>query len=82
MLYISPEMLMRKKKWRNMVLSELYQKRLVAFIVDEAHCVKKCVFPTAYTSLSGLSCHSHDTIGRSVFETAIAVQQYMRQCRL
>ena len=34
------------------------------------------------TGLSGLSCRSHDTIGRSVFETAIAFQQYTRQCRL
>ena len=40
-VYISPELLLRKAKWREMLRSDLFQQRLVGFIVDEAHCVKK-----------------------------------------
>ena len=40
-IYISPELLLRKAKWREMLRSALFQERLVGFIVDEAHCVKK-----------------------------------------
>ena len=40
-IYISPELLLRKFKWREMLRSDLFQQRLVGFIVDEAHCVKK-----------------------------------------
>ena len=41
MIYISPELLLRKAKWREMLRSDLFQERLVGFIIDEAHCVKK-----------------------------------------
>ena len=40
-IFISPEQLLGKKKWRDMLRSEVYQKCLAAFVVDEAHCVKK-----------------------------------------
>ena len=40
-IFISPERLLRKKRWRDMLRSEVYQKHLAAFVVDEAHCVKK-----------------------------------------
>ena len=40
-IFISPEQLLRKKRWRDMLRSEMYQKHLAAFVVDEAHCVKK-----------------------------------------
>ena len=40
-IFISPEQLLGKKTWRDMLRSEVYQKRLAAFVVDEAHCVKK-----------------------------------------
>ena len=40
-IYISPELLLKKAKWREMLRSDLFQQRMVGFIVDEAHCVKK-----------------------------------------
>ena len=39
-VFISPEMLLTEDKWRNMILSPVYKDRLVALVVDEAHCVK------------------------------------------
>ena len=43
MVYISPELLLCCTKWRerDVLVSVVYQKRTVGFIVDEAHCVKK-----------------------------------------
>ena len=40
-VYFSPEQLLCRSKWREMLQSEVYQKNLVAFVVDEAHCVKQ-----------------------------------------
>ena len=40
-VYISPEQILRRVKWREMLQSEVYQKNLVGFVVDEAHCVKQ-----------------------------------------
>ena len=39
-LFISPESLLTKKVWREMIKNDEYKSRLVGFIVDEAHCVK------------------------------------------
>ena len=39
-IYISPELLLKKGKWREMLRSDLFQQRMVGFIVHEAHCVK------------------------------------------
>ena len=41
LVYFTPELLLAKKTWRNLLRKENYAKRLKAFIVDEAHCVKK-----------------------------------------
>lgn len=41
LLYISPESLLRNYQWREMLRSEVYRENLVAFVVDEAHCVKQ-----------------------------------------
>ena len=41
LLYISPESLLRNYQWREMLQSEVYRENLVAFVVDEAHCVKQ-----------------------------------------
>ena len=41
LVYISPESLLRENRWREMLRSDVYQKNMVAFCVDEAHCVKK-----------------------------------------
>ena len=39
LVYFTPELLLTNKKWRNMLISEVYAKRLKAFVVDEAHTV-------------------------------------------
>ena len=41
LVYISPEALLTNDTWRDMLQSLVYQQNLVAFVVDEAHCVKK-----------------------------------------
>lgn len=41
LVYMSPESLLCVLQWREMFRSEIYQKNLVAAIVDEAHCVEK-----------------------------------------
>ena len=37
----TPEMLLEKKCWRRMLCSDIYSQRMQAFVVDEAHTVKK-----------------------------------------
>ena len=39
-VFISPEALILLK-WRNMLSNKVYRDNLVAFVVDEAHCIKK-----------------------------------------
>ena len=41
LVYMSPEALLTNPMWRDMLQSPLYHSNLVAFVVDEAHCVKK-----------------------------------------
>lgn len=38
-VYITPEMLLNSKKWRQMLLGEVYSERLRTFVIDEAHTV-------------------------------------------
>ena len=40
-LFFSPECLLTQLDWRDMLHSPVYQEQLVAFVIDEAHCVKK-----------------------------------------
>jgi len=40
LVYISPESLLNNKRYRQMLLSRPYQEKMIAFVVDEAHCVK------------------------------------------
>lgn len=40
LVYIGPEMLIGKDVYREMLLNNLYQRNLVAFVVDKAHCIK------------------------------------------
>jgi len=40
LLFISPELILNNRSYRNMLLSDVYKKNLVALVVDEAHCVK------------------------------------------
>ena len=39
LVYISPESLFAKRYWRTFQ-STKYQEKMIAFVVDEAHCVK------------------------------------------
>lgn len=41
LVYLSPEALLTDLKWRDMLLCSVYTDKLVALVVDEAHCVKK-----------------------------------------
>lgn len=41
LVLISPELLMTNLCWREMMRTEVFQRQLVAFIVDEAHCIIK-----------------------------------------
>lgn len=41
LVFISPEQLISRERFRSMCMNECYTERLVAFVVDEAHCVKK-----------------------------------------
>ena len=41
LVYFSPESLLCSRKWRETLTEEPYASNLVAFVVDEAHCVKK-----------------------------------------
>lgn len=41
LMYVTPEMMIQSKQFKN-VLSALYQKKLLArFVIDEAHCVSQ-----------------------------------------
>jgi len=40
LLFISPESLLNNKSYRGVLLSDKYKEKLVAVVVDEAHCVK------------------------------------------
>ena len=41
-LFISPELLLVNLTWRDMIRSYTYMHNLVAFVVDEVHCVSQC----------------------------------------
>ena len=41
LVFMSPETLLGSERWRDMLVSPVYQHNLVGLIVDEAHCVKK-----------------------------------------
>ena len=41
LVLFSPEALLSVRRWRDLLQGESYSSRIVAFVVDEAHCVKK-----------------------------------------
>ena len=41
LVFISPEQLISRERFRSMCTNECYAERLVVLVVDEAHCVKK-----------------------------------------
>ncbi len=40
-VYFTPEMILTNRRWREMLIGDVYTHQLKAFIVDEAHTVKK-----------------------------------------
>ena len=40
-LFFSPECLLTELDWRDVLHSSVFREQLVAFVVDEAHCVKQ-----------------------------------------
>jgi len=40
-VFLSPEALLTDRYWREVLQSQTYQSNLVAFVVDEAHCIRK-----------------------------------------
>ena len=40
LVYISPESLLNNKRFRSMLLKDVFQEKLVALVVDEAHCIQ------------------------------------------
>ena len=56
LVFITPESIMQNKAYRNMLLSPPYQERLVALVVDEAHCIKTLgdEFRTVYSEIGNL----------------------------
>ena len=41
LVYFTPELLITSRRWRKVLSSDIYNARLKAFVIDEAHCVKK-----------------------------------------
>ena len=41
LVYFTLEMLITNRRWRRVIESDAYAKRLKAFVIDEAHCVKR-----------------------------------------
>ena len=41
LVFITPEAVICSTYWRELLRTDIYQKNLVALVVDEAHCVKK-----------------------------------------
>ena len=41
LVFFTPELLILKSQWRELLLTKLYREKVKAFIVDEAHCVRK-----------------------------------------
>ena len=41
LVFFTPELLLQERRWRELLNSSVYLQRVKAFVVDEAHCVKK-----------------------------------------
>ncbi len=41
LVFVTPEIIIENRKWRKMLENDVYAERLKAFVIDEAHCVKK-----------------------------------------
>ena len=56
LVFISPESILNNEQYRSMLLSGVYKEKLVALVVDEAHCVKTWgdEFRTAFSKIGSL----------------------------
>ncbi len=65
LVFISPERIISKGIFRNMLLSPAYAKNLVAIVVDEAHCVKTWgdEFRVAFSEIGDLRSLIQDNVG-------------------
>ena len=41
LVFFTPELIVTNKRWRKVLEGDVYADRLKAFVIDEAHCVKK-----------------------------------------
>lgn len=41
LLFFTPEALLLGKRWRRLIASDSYQKRIKGLVIDEAHTIKK-----------------------------------------
>ncbi len=41
LVFFTPEMIVGTKSWRKVLEGDVYSEHLKAFVIDEAHCVKK-----------------------------------------
>ncbi len=41
LLYFTPEAILLSKRWRRLLTSDSYQKRIKGLVIDEAHTIKK-----------------------------------------
>ena len=51
-VFIGPELLLKNATWREMLRTPIYRTNLVAFVIDEVHCVTK--WYVAHVSSSSL----------------------------
>ena len=49
-VFVGPELLLLNAKWRQMLRTPVYKSNLVAFVVDEAHCITKWLVSMHYFS--------------------------------
>ena len=68
LVYISPESILNNKKFRNMLQKSVYQERLVALVVDEAHCIQMWLAKYNYFVLCTCLFVRGDTFRKAFFE--------------
>ena len=65
LVFITPESIIKKGKYRDMLMSPPYASKLVAVVVDEAHCVKTWgdEFRVAFSQIGDLKSILPATVG-------------------
>uniref|UniRef100_A0A1X7VJA5 DNA 3'-5' helicase n=1 Tax=Amphimedon queenslandica TaxID=400682 RepID=A0A1X7VJA5_AMPQE len=71
LVFVSPETFLVKQKWRRMLGNDVYQERLVALVIDEAHCVRTCIVPKV--NIMALTATASDTlVSHIIHDTGMA----------